>query len=513
MLKGVTEPRVWTKPLRELTPETSLGFLFADFCADICELPLLPWQRWLGIHGLEIIGSLDGDWHFRFRTIIVLVARQNGKSKFLALLSLFFMFVLGVRLVLGTAQNLDTANEVWEDAVEIAMAQAELSESVKATLRGAGQRLMKLEGGERYKVVSANRSGGRGNSADLVNMDELREQRDWAAWGAVTKTTMARPNAQVWCFSNAGDPTSIVLRSMRIKAHGLIGDPDGIARSIGELVPTEDVDESTLALFEWSAPPGCDIRDKAAWAQANPSLGYGFMTERALASAASTDPEPVFRTECLCQWVETVIESAFPDGAWDSGIDPDSFIAEDAPLSYGIDVSTSRDSATLAVCGKRPDGKWHVEVIARKEGFSWLEDWLRVQCSQGIEMHVAFQGRGAPITSHVDDLERIENLVLHPCEGKDMGAWTGRFYDAVAANVGGDAVPLKHVRQPALDHAAHIAQTKPVGEAWVWNRTASVDDISPLVACTMAFGLATANTKEQGRVYESAYATRGLVVI
>ncbi|QIS20597.1 hypothetical protein [Nocardia terpenica] len=60
-------------------------------------------------------------------------------------------------------------------------------------------------------------------------LDELREHQSWDAWGASTKTTLARPHAQVWGFSNAGDSLSVVLRYLRALAHQALGWPDGDA--------------------------------------------------------------------------------------------------------------------------------------------------------------------------------------------------------------------------------------------------------------------------------------------
>lgn len=510
--KGCEKPRVFTPPLRRLTRSTSLGYLFAQFCEDVLHCPLLPWQRWLAIHGMEIVGSPRGEWHFRFRTVIVLVARQNGKSKFLAMLNLFFLYVLGSELTLGTAQNLDTANEVWEDAVSLAESEEELAQDIVQIRRGAGQRSMKLDGNHRYKVVSASRSGGRGNTADLVSMDELREQLDWSAWGAVTKTTMARPNAQTWCFSNAGDASSVVLRTLRLRCHAALGDPDGAAAAVGEMLPDGLGEDAAIALFEWSAVPGCDIYDRKSWAQANPSLGYGFMTERALASSASTDPEDVFRTECLCQWVEALVVSAFPDGAWEETTDRESGVDPESDVHYGIDVSHDRNHTAIAECRRRKDGLWYVEAVAYRPGYAWAFDWLadHAPCS------VAAQGRGAPVSAYLDDIEELEGVELVRCEGSDLGAWCGRFYDSVAVSVGGgDAVEVRHRPQPVLDNAARVAQTKRMGDgAWAWNRNTSPDDISPLVAATMAFGAATAKASPKGpRVYDSVYAGRGLMVI
>lgn len=511
-LLGRTEPRIFTPPLRELTPETSLGFAFDDFCRDVCGVELTQWQRWLGIHALEIVGDIDGEWVFRFRIVIVLVARQEGKSTFLKLLNLFFAYVLGTPLTVGTAQNLDTAEEVWSDAVDLAESVPELASEIERVVKRNGSKALELTGGERYKIVAASRKGGRGLSADLVTMDELREQQNWDAWGAVTKTTMARPNAQMWGFSNAGDASSVVLRHLRVQAHAACGDPDGIAAAISDRLEDVDigVDESGLAIFEWSAPPDCAIDDREAWTYANPSLGYGFKTERALASACATDPEAVFRTECLCQWVEAVAPCQFPAGAWEAGIDDASEIPSDAEVVFGIDMSKDRSKTAIAACGMRDDGLWHVELVGYRVGIDWATKWVRKQAAtRGIR--IAMQARGAPISSYIDDFSSIRGCEVVECEGRDVGAWTGRLYDAVAACSGDSesgCVPVMHRPQPALDIAASVAQKRSLGDsAWAWDRKNSTEDISPLVAVTMAFGLASCGRADKAK-YQSAYASR-----
>lgn len=508
-MKGKMAPRIYTPPLRELTPETSLGFAMVAFCRDVLEQPLLPWQEWLAVHALE----LDPAGGFRFRTVLTMVGRQNGKTTFAKALAEFFQAVLGVPVVLGTAQNVDTANETWESAVADFETVAALRPMMVRTLRGAGNRILELTEGRRYKVAAANRKGGRGLSCDLILMDELREQTDWDAWGAITKTTMARPNALVWCMSNAGDAKSVVLRHLRLQAHAQIGDPDGIANQL-ELVPGDDLDTTTLGLFEWSAPPDCMTTDREAWAEANPSMGYGFMTERSLDAAQKTDPEEVFRTECLCQWVEARVSKPFPDGAWEAGQDPRSYMERGGARWYGLDVSADRKNTSLAVCGMRADRCWHVEVLASRQGMAWAIEWLRER-AQREPVKVAIQGRGAPVASYLADLSAIDGVELVPVEGRDLGAYCGRFYDSACAVVDeSDAVPIFHRPQPILDAAADVAQKRGAGDsAWLWDRQASGVDIAPLVACTMAFGLATMGRTET-RTYETAYSeARGLLVI
>lgn len=515
MLKGKTEPRIWTPPLRELTRETTLGYAFCDFCEAI-GVKLLPWQKWLGIHSLEIVPEGDG-WRFRFRYVIILISRQNGKTFFEVLLNIFFLYGLRSKLVLGTAQNLDTAVETFEDTVGQVESVPELKGLLKKINRGTGKREMLLNTGDRYKVIAATRKA-RGLSSDLIMMDELREQATWDAWGAISKTMMARPAAILFGLSNAGDGTSVVLRHLRGQAHAMLGNPDGDVNPSALLAPSEVEEiDSGLGIFEWSAIPDCEINDREQWAQANPSLGYGFLTERALETAMSTDPIDIFRTECLCQWVTSTVTPPFPVDAWDAGKDENSRIPKENPVWFGIDISSDRTHASIAACGKRDDDTWHVELVEYRSGTGWLVGWIRKAAPKYEPMKIALQSKGAPIASMMDVIASVEGVEVVECKGYDVAGWCGRLYDAVAAsdpNSEIDAVPVYHITQPALDLAANIAATRPLGDgAWAWDRNKSMEDISPLVAVTMAFGAATQVEPEKSKLYDSVYNDRGVFVV
>ena len=504
-MKGNTEPRVYTKPLRDLTPETSLGFMFNDFCESIGE-PNLPWQKWLSIHALEITGSFPDDWSFRFRYVIVLVSRQNGKTHWFKKLGIFFNYVLQTKLVIGTGQSLDKSNDTLEEAVDLIEETPILSAEFDKVLRGAGRREYILKGGERWKVVASNRKG-RGWSSDLILMDESREQTDWLGWSAISKTMLARPRAILVTVSNAGDTTSVVLRHLRLQAHSQLGDPDGIADNRSAL-GGEDVDDS-LGIFEWSAVPGCDIHDREAWAQANPSLGYGFLTEKALASACATDPEDVFRTECLCQWVESLLPQPFPAGAWEAGIDTKSFIAPESEIYYGIDMSTDRKWISIAACGQREDGNYHVEVIARVPDAAKAIEWFRMRSPRGT-MNLAFQSRGAPVSGIAEEICTLPNMVRCPLEGAELTNGWARFYDGIAALEPGKikgGAKIYHLPQPVLDAPAKTMQVRQMGGGMALpDRIKSPDECSPLVACFVAMAAASMIKKEEKKMYESSYA-------
>lgn len=527
---GKETPRIYTPPLRTLTQETSAGFACIEFAHDILGITLLPWQRWLLIHALELLE----DGTFRFRTVVVLIARQNGKSTLAQVLALFFMYVRSAGLVIGTAQNIDIAKEVWQGAVDIAQDVPELAELIKGQPRTTnGQITLELVTGERYKVQAASRRGGRGLSGDLVLLDELREHQTWDAWGAVTKTTLARPFAQIWALSNAGDATSVVLRHLRKQAHKQLGDPDGINREVGDVVDpvaaadpvaavevlTEAegiINEATdsLGIFEWSAPPGCALDDLDGIAQANPSLGHT-ISLRAIFAALAADPEWVFRTEVLCQWSEGTLTGPFPPGAWDAAVDVESEVPQGNPVSFCVDVSADRSHTHIGVAGQRADGDWHVELVASRIGIDWAVRWFKERANPDAPLRVALQGRGAPVSGMADELRAIDGIEVVPMVGPELGIAAAVTWDMVAGHVidtGEKRALLWHRSQPALNVAATVAATRVVGDgAWTWDRVRSPADISPIVAVSGALWLATRQSPVE--TFRSAYEDHDLLVL
>ena len=436
MRKGCETPRIYTPPRRELTPDTSLGFEICEFADAVLRVELLPWQRFFLVHAFEIEGDFTGEWRFRFRTILLLVGRQNGKTTIGTVISLYFLYVLGVALILGTAQDVSTAEDTWNTVVDMAQADPDLSAEIEHVWRTNGSKRLALTGGREYRVRAANRKAGRGRSADLVLLDEIREHTDFKAWAALSKTGMARDSSIVLAMSNAGDADSVLLRHLRTRAHMAIGDPDGLRETQGWALGTAEeldgLEDDTLGVFEWSAAPGAKITDPEAWAQANPSLGY-YITERAIRSALATDTENDFRTEVLCQWITAAVSPPFPVGAWEAGRDEESEIAHDETIRYAVDVSHDRGMASIAAAGMRADGRWHVELVEHRAGIGWTVDWFTKRATTR-PMLVALQGRGAPVSAMAEVLDAIDGVTVYPVQGPDLTGFCGRFWDAVAAS-------------------------------------------------------------------------------
>ena len=508
-MMGRTEPRIYTPPLRSLTAETSLGYAACEYAREVLGKNLYPWQEWALIHMLEIDGQLGGDWHFRYRTVLIMVSRQCGKTVLSEVLASFFLNVLCVDSIFGTSLSLDKAEEVWEAVINDQETIPELAPEISKVSRTNGNKRLILTGLRQYKVGAPTRRAGRGDSNDLVMLDELREHRDWETWAAAAASINARPNGLIVCFSNAGDPDSIVLRQLREQAIARI---DGTnANEYGG-----DTDAATLGLFEWSAPDGASMDDIEALAQANPAMGYGYLTERALKANRDTFPESKFRSECMCQQVETILPQPFPDGAWNAGTDETSRIADESDIIYGIDMSQDRRYTSIAACGLRDDGNYHIEVIARRVGTEWAIDWFRMRCRRQ-PMKLAFQSRGAPVSGLAEQICTLKGVERFAIEGSGLTTGWGRFWDGIAACEPGTergGVKIYHLPQPVLDMPAKTCQTKHLGGGLeVPDRTKSPDDPAPLIACYVAFTAATAVDVAKPKIYDSAYANGASLVL
>lgn len=515
---GSTEPRVVTPPARLLTPATSYGFRVIEFATDVLRVHLYPWQRSFVIRLLEMNPAGD----LRFQTAVLLVGRQNGKSTISKVLALWFMLEAGWPLVLGTAQDLETAEEIWEDAVNLLLEESEdgeddLSHLVEKVIQVNGKKTLVLANGTRYKVKAANRAAGRGLSGNLIMLDELREQKNWGAWGAITKTTQAQDFALVLGLSNAGDALSVVLSYLRKMAHRAVGDPDGLNRELPAAGPTEldieasledddelyeddepedwEQDEDTLFLAEYSAAPGIDRRDRDGWAQANPLLGYR-IREKKLASDCRTDPEWVFRTEVLCQWPDGTIDGIFPPGSWEDTLNsPET--AEDGtqrvaaadrligPIWVGLDKSANRSQTWVTFAGRRADGIAQVEVRAVRHGDEWVRGWLLEHEWRDRIQAITGQSKGAPISDLLGTLAEDPDfdIPVVPWHGGDLMAGHGQAFEDVRDG------KVRHNKQPPLDVAAGTAERKDLADSWVIDRKRSPSDVAPLIAWIAALWL------------------------
>ena len=205
-----------------------------------------------------------------------------------------------------------------------------------------------------------------------------------------------------------------------------------------------------------------------------------------------------------------MLPQPFPEGAWLGGVDKESFIMPESDLYYGIDMSTDRRWTSIAVCGLREDGNYHIEVVARVPDAEKAIDWFRVRVLRG-PMKLAFQGRGAPVTGLAEQICTLKGIERHAVEGPELTNGWGRFFDAIALSAPSDipkrGAKIYHLPQPVLDAPAKTMQMRNMGNGTeLPDRKKSPDDIAPLFACFVAFAAASSIETKEKKIYESSYA-------
>jgi phage terminase large subunit-like protein len=198
-------------------------------------LDLLPWQRLVLNRGLERRG---GRW--RWRTVVVTVARQNGKSALLRALIAHRLAGRRAETVGALSHIRAVGREVMFDPLADAFTDLRLRDLFDArAVRSNGNEALSLRAtGGRLVMPSSSERGAHGYSLDLAIVDEAWSMKDYRVPAALTPTQIARPDPQLWVVSTAGTADSLWLREL-VEA-GRVGDAE------------------RLALFEWSAPVELD---------------------------------------------------------------------------------------------------------------------------------------------------------------------------------------------------------------------------------------------------------------
>lgn len=462
-LGGVTTPRIHT-PLNDLP---SLGDKFIEFCDRIGH-PLLPWQQWLAHHSLKV----NPDGTFYHPIIGLVVARQNGKSTFMALQILWRIYELKQKLQVHTAHKLTTSSEIFYKVNEIIEQTPELEKDFVKKLESKGFQELKFTEGRRY-IVRANNSAGRGIAApETIHLDEAREYREEEVWSALRYTQMASPNPQAWIYSNMGDKSSIILNKLRDRA---------IAATMGV--------KDDIGWFEWSADPSIKFDNSPEFwfgvAQANPSLGHT-INQRNI-EAVLSDPEDIVRTEVLCIQVDTinpVVNASLWEQCRVDGIRLDPSV--DTWLA--VDLSPDRRAGALIAAQRMEGDCFQIQLLQTwsnpvnlddKALANDIADWVR---KYPVQL-VAYSARTASAVAARLSPAGIQTQAV---DGQDYAQSCDEFLGAISSQ------RLVHSGQQELTTQCLSAVKLPYGDGgWVMGRKISNATICGAIAGALATHFAT----------------------
>ncbi len=470
---GSQRPRICAVPAYESTS----GREIIDLCL-LAGLELDDWQQYVLTESLG--ERADGNW--AAPEVGVVCPRQNGKNEILLARELGGLFVLGERLIVHSAHQIDTSMEAYRRLKFVIETTPELHARVKAYHGSHGQEGIELRNGQRIRFRTRTHSGGRGFSGDCVVFDEAMIFPQ-ASLASILPIVSARPNPQVWYAGSAVDQLvhkdGLVLT--RLRRRGINGD------------------DGRLAYFEWSAdyPTPADVpleaaRNPEVWADANPALGIRISEDYVAGELPSLGPR-AFAVERLGvgDWPDpdAAAEMVIDPEAWDRCLDAAAVLAD--PVVLAFDVSPDRVNGAIAAAGRDETGRLMVEVVKAERGTAWIVPWLEGRVPVHRPVAVVCDGTGAA-SSLIPELQAT-GIDMVTTSAAEMAAACGFFYDSV--DKGPEA--FVHLGQHNLTAALRGATKRVLAASWAWNRKTSLVDLTPLVASTLALGVFYTRTSER----------------
>ena len=462
MTAGLWSPG-WVQP-SAVSPHTS------DAMDDVRTMRVMPplfgldhWWGWQE-HTLALILSRRPDGTPMYRTIVVIICRQNGKTTLLY--AVCWIYLAAGYTILFTLHERQKAREKWEE-IAVALSSAAPARYAVSRRQGA-ERITDRTTGGAFILATPDDAGGRSETAEIVIVDE-------AAFisprflKAARATTLTRPEAQIILISSGGTETSEDLARSREAAHEQLPAP---------------IERRTTGIIEYSAKltPGVgklDVSDESLWERCIPTLDLpGGARREGLRDELDNLPPADFAREFLSVWSGNPVEHPIGADLWETCL-ADEMPPRDQLINVVLAVDTDPDQTvttiTVAARHRESEEMW-AAVAASAAGTGWVEADL-----------VELARKWKPIKITVD--------ALSPASGiSERLRRAGRSVDLVSAATMARscshlvtalrAKQLRVVRDDELTAAALGAVRRPLGDTgWAFKRRhGTLTNITPVVS-------------------------------
>lgn len=445
---------------RDLSRETR-GHQVANIIKRIDGVPM-PWQRYIADVACEIDPATGRYW---YREVIVVVPRQAGKTS-LSRAKVTHRCLTDPRSsVLYTAQDrimsLRRLKKSFYEPLDNSPFAIALG---KPRWTNGSETVRFLNKSEIVIAAPGKKTSIHGDTLPEAHIDEAFAHTDARIEQAVGPTMITVIGAQTWVTSAAGDTDSRFLWG-KVEA--------GRARIEAGL-------SSRIAYFEFSAPEDADRDDPRVIAACHPAVGFTIDLDLIMAEKDRMDTSgPIEFNRAYLGWWPRADEKpwAIPKGAWMQCMVTEDDVEWDGTPLWSVDVSPERDWTSLGMAAEHVSGRCFLEVAAREPGVEWAVGHLKKLRESIGGNRVALDGSG-PAGALEQDLidEGFEVIRLGRQERVDA---CGALFDDVLAE------DIVHCGAPELDAALAAAEKRYSGDAFVWGRTQSQDDITALYAVTL----------------------------
>ncbi len=468
----------------------------ADLCALLGFVPMPEQEQWLD----AVFAVRSSDGLPACSDLTEIAARQNLKTGEFVMTALGWLFITKEDRILWSAHEFATAKEGFLQMQKLLEGKSWTERRVRRFYSSASFMGIVMNDGRRIEFAARTTSQGRGKSAPKAILDEGLELRP-EHLGAQDAIKSTFPWAQTIIGSSACKPYSDVLR-MKVDAlrEGRLGERE-FAREFCDDLPGEC--ERGPECPHVVGTSGCRLDDRERWKRSNPALGRIHpdgrgLTEAAIARERQNQPDPLIFARERLGWHDDLaasLVSPIDMAVWMhelDGFDAGSRIVDEPRVV--LDVSPSRDRASLVAAGRNAAGLVHIEITSEdtddgvvfdtRPGTAWILPRLQ-QMREGNTWFALTVIAGSAAEALKLTLEN-GGIDVDVIAQRDYAAACGHFLDLIAQR------GLVHLGQPELTAAAAGAVRKDALESqFVWGRRKSSGDITPLVAATVGAWLAS----------------------
>lgn len=451
-------PTVATQP----TPGARHDLKQIEIISRVLGVPLMPWQKYVARVASE--RHPDNPERYRYRTVILTVPRQSGKTTLMRTILTQRALMNDARKSFYTAQTGKDATARWKDLIQ--QIEASFLGEYTTTKLAQGSQTLIFDNQSSISPFAPTPKSLHGYTPDDVMLDEIfewDEEQGEALMGAVKPAQVTRVGRQLWLVSTMGTEDSDFLNGWIEKGKA-----------------AAELDDSEICYFEWSLAAELDSYDSANW-DFHPALGHTITKEdlqEATANHGVGEWERAYmnrRTKVMHKWIsdETLAEI--------TGEVTQPQKASDFHFAFEVDPKDGTGAGIVAAW--KHGGKVHAKVYRVEPGRSWVTAAAQdiVQLRPGSVRY----DNTAMNRHYAGDLD--EQLVEPVNTGEFTTACMMLFEKIKDGELVLDDSELMR------DQIQSVV-TKPLGEGWAISRKKSAGDVSLAVALALAVKAAAHDT-------------------
>jgi hypothetical protein len=416
-----------------------------------------PWQ--VGAGRLLLAKRVDGNLAAMIGGCGMSLPRQVGKTYLIGGMTFALCMNIPGLLIIWSAHHARTHGETFMSMASFAE-RPKVKPYVEQVFKGSGDEEIRFRNGSRILFGARERGFGRGvPGVDMIVSDEAQIMSDKALDDQLATMNTSRFGLAVY-IGTPPKPTDASESFTRMRTEAW----KGTLRD--------------AAWIEFGADPDADPTLHRTWAKANPSFPKRTPPESILRLQRKLTPESFLR-EGLGVWDDADAKGdRLTATAWAKVADESVDVRRIASPVLGIDVAPNHAAASIVAAGFDPDRAMPVlEVVDARGGASWLAP-RTAELVRQYGATLALNSSG-PVGSLIPELERL-GLSWVDVRGADNVKACGRLVSMVNDRT------LAHHGDPEFTAAVIGARARKNGDGFIWSRSDSSVDITPLVAATVA---------------------------